>query len=137
MFSKYCFHGQETLTDLGLGHHRGLAITEWWERQAQLCFFVPLETQEEEKKEKKKKTFIDYRAGTFAITLHRTQLFDTASGFLHWFHEGKAAKKQLWTKILISHSHPGTREGSTDNNSADDEHNVDEHRRIWEQMWKQ
>lgn len=36
---------KETLTNLGLGHHCGLSITEWRERQTEFCFFVPLETQ--------------------------------------------------------------------------------------------
>lgn len=34
------------LTDLWLCHHRGLSVTEWRERQPELSFFVPLETQE-------------------------------------------------------------------------------------------
>lgn len=36
---------EEPLTDLGLCHHCGLSVAEWRERQAELCFFVPLEIQ--------------------------------------------------------------------------------------------
>lgn len=83
--SECCFHSQETLTDLGLGHHRGLPITEWWERQAQLGFFVPLETQEAEDP-------YWLHGGEICkgsrITVHDAQLFDTAFGFLHWFMQG-------------------------------------------------